>query len=143
MKKLLIVFIIYLFIMPIKIAFAEKVDDCNMNNGCVKDSFFVSKVVNMRKSGNKYITIQMEFENLTDQKEEITFFRAILVDTNGKASVVASRMPTIIVPEKGKRVVGLYFEFDDVKQLSDKFNLTIEATSPPGTVSFVDLKVVE
>ena len=46
-----------------------------------------------------------------------------------------------IIPPKGKKSLGLGFDFEKAKKLANDFSLTIfHESNPPGAVSFTNLK---
>ena len=148
-KRLLILSLLIMLVLVIEaplISAEENSEVCNPSAGCLSDSIFVIKVLNLRTSGNGYVTIQIEYINKSEEPFRINFHDALLVDADGNASTIwGGNIPEISIPKKGKRSVGLAFAFandkdDEPVKLADIFHLTIKSTSPPGSVSFVDLK---
>jgi len=114
--------------------------------GVVEDSYLRVVVLSVKKSGNKFATIQLEYQNKTDNEIKIDYIRhspaAVLVDDIGNKSDMWYRhLPGGIIPPKGKKSLGLGFYFRRAEKLGNNFSLTIiHQSNPPGAVSFTNLK---
>ena len=112
----------------------------------VEDSYLRIVVLNLQKSGNKFVTVQLEYQNKTDNEITIEYSSfggaAILVDNLGNESWIQSyKLATHVIPPKGKKSLGLGFSFEGKKELGNDFSLTINHFhSPPGSVCFTNLK---
>ena len=119
------------------------------SHGIVEDSYLKIATLNIKKSGNKTVNIQLKYQNKTDKEIRIEYAgpHAFLSDNLGNESTGWGTIPGFNLPPNGSKSVGLRFEFDSYKvkklggQLGNEFSLTIKHTSsPPGQVSFMDLR---
>ena len=117
--------------------------------GVVEDSYLRIVALNVSKSGNQFVNIQLEYQNKTDKEIKIDYAgpHAFLVDNIGNESVGWGSIPRFILSPKGNKSVGLRFKFSPSKvkklggKLGNEFNLTLKhKSSPPGPVSFTNLK---
>lgn len=111
----------------------------------VEDSYLRIVVLNVKKSGSKFVTVQLEYQNKTDKEIQIDYRGinpAVLVDDLGNTSKIGtSHLSRGIISPKGKKMLGLGFDFDDAKELGNSFNLNItHKSNPPGSISFTSLK---
>lgn len=115
--------------------------------GVVEDSYLRVVVLNVSKSGNRFVAIQLEYQNKTDKEIKLDYdyhntgnCPAVVVDDMGNDSRMCG-VPECAIPPKGTKALGLGFSFRGIKELGNIFNLTIfHKTSPPGSVSFTNLK---
>ena len=111
----------------------------------VEDSYLRIAVMNVKKSGNRFVTVQFEYQNKTDKEIEIDYdwceILAVLVDELGNKSQFRDCLRGFVLPPKGKKGRGIGFEFKAVKKLGSDFSLTLyHDSNPPGSVSITGLR---
>lgn len=111
----------------------------------IEDSYFRISVSRVKKSGNKFVNINIDYENLTEEEITVSFGygSAVLYDELGNESVINySSLPKFTIPSKGKKNIGLGFKFLRAKKLGNIFSLNLQhMTNPPGPTSLLDIKI--
>jgi TolB-like protein len=114
--------------------------------GVAEDSYLRIAVLNVKKSGNKFVTIQFEYQNKTDKEIRIDYkwcdILAVLVDELGNKTEYGDCLRGFVVPPRGKKSRGIGFEFKGGEKLGNDFSLTLfHESNPPGTVSITNLRI--
>ena len=112
--------------------------------GVVKDVNYRIVVTDIKKVSNKFVNIQVEYENLTDLDRTLIFWDytdrnyVMLSDEFGNEfKISGDKIGDIVVPKKGKKTINLRFKSDGVVELGKNFVLNLKSYYE--NITFVDL----
>lgn len=116
--------------------------------GVVKDLNYRVVVTDIKKVSNKFVNIQVEYENLTAQDRTLIFWDytarnyAMLSDELGNEfKITGDKIGSIDIPKKGKKTINLRFKPDDVVEIGNIFVLNLKSFDE--NITFVDLRPLQ